>query len=106
MAERSSTQAGSRRAGFAYLAVFVFSASAYITLSKLLAADSHTVLARLATNQALFTLAFAASVIGFAAWVVLAVLLYRLMSSAGRLSGQQHRISAVTAGVVANNFSG
>ena len=61
----------------------------------MLAGDSHAVLSRLVANQAMFTLAFVASVIGFSAWVVLAVLLYRLMSSAGRLSGALMLLFAV-----------
>ncbi len=44
-------------------------------------------LGRLATRHALFTLGVAASVIGFGAWIVLAFMLYRLMSSSGRFLG-------------------
>jgi hypothetical protein len=58
-----------------------------MTLTGLLAGSSQTVLARLASHQTQFALALALSAIGFAAWVVLGVLLYKLMSSAGRISG-------------------
>jgi hypothetical protein len=87
MVESSNTKAVGRLAGLAYLAIIVFSSTGYLTLARLLAGDSHIVLARLTTSHTLFTLAFVASVIGFAAWVVVGILLYRLMSSAGQILG-------------------
>jgi len=87
MVEGSNTEAAGRRAGLAYLVIIVFPSAAYLTLSSLLAGDSYVVLARLAANQTVFMLAFAANVIGFTVWVVLGVLLYRLMGSTGRIAG-------------------
>lgn len=97
----SNTKAAGRRAGLAYLVIILFSAPGYMILTKLLAGDSHAVLAHLATSQTLFTLALVSSVIGFLAWTVLAILLYRLMSSAGRISALLMVIFSV-AGTVMN----
>jgi hypothetical protein len=80
-------KAAGRPAGLAYLAIIIFSIAGYSTLTRLLAGDSPVVLERLTTSQTLFNLAFAASVLGFAAWAVLGTLLYRLMSWAGRIPG-------------------
>ena len=87
MANASNVRAAGRLAGLAYLVIIIFSTAGYATLTGLLAGDPHGVLARLAMNQPLFMSALIASVIGFAAWVVLGALLYRLMGSAGRISG-------------------
>jgi hypothetical protein len=87
MAEGLNTKAAGRLAGLAYLVIILFSLWGYATLSRLLTGSSDLVLARVATNRAVFTLAFVVSAIGFAAWVVLGILLYRLMSSAGRTLG-------------------
>ena len=87
MAEGSNARAAGRLAGLAYLVIILFSSIGYGMLTWLLAGSSQVELARLATHQTLFLLAFVASLIGFAAWVVLGVLLYRLMSPAGRISG-------------------
>ena len=104
MADASNAKATGRLAGLAYLAVVVFSAPGYMILTGLLAGSPQTELARLAANQTQFVLALASSAIGFSAWVVLAVLLYRLMSSAGRIAGLLMLIPAV-AGVAANLFA-
>ena len=101
MTDSSNTRATSRRAGLAYLVIILFSTAGYMMLTRLLDGDSHRVLASLAANRILFTLAFLASVIGFAAWVVLGILLYRLMSSAGRIAGLLMLIFVV-AGVAMN----
>lgn len=87
MVEGWNTQAAARRAGVVYLVIIVFPSAAYLTLSWLLGGDSPTVLARLASNQTVFMLALVANLIGFTAWVVLGILLYRLTSSAGRIPG-------------------
>ncbi|HEY6454388.1 MAG TPA: DUF4386 domain-containing protein [Steroidobacteraceae bacterium] len=80
-----NAHAAGRRAGLAYLVIIVFPSAAYLTLSWLLAGDLHMVLVRLATNQTVFMLALVANLIGLTAWVVLGILLYRLMSFAGRI---------------------
>jgi hypothetical protein len=87
MAEGSNTKSLARLAGIAYLVIILFSSAGYATLTRLLAGNSDMVFARLVTSETPFRLALAASAIGFAAWVVLGILLYRLMSSAGRTSG-------------------
>ncbi len=87
MLSASNMKATGRHAGLAYLAIILFSIAGYTTMSRLLAGDAPTVFGHLAANPALFGVAFAAMAIGFAAWVVLGVLLYRLMSSSGRLAG-------------------
>jgi hypothetical protein len=88
MDEGSSAKAAGRRAGLVYLILIVFSSGGYGTMNWLLGGDLHTVLARLAARHAVFILAFAAMAIGFVvAWVVLAFMLNRLMSSSGRLAG-------------------
>jgi len=86
MTERSDPQGVRRQAGLAYLLIIVFSMAGYVTLSWLLGGEPELALARLVENQTSFILAFAASGVGFAAWVVLAILLYRLMNSAGRIA--------------------
>jgi hypothetical protein len=85
--EGSHIKMAGRRAGLAYLILDVFSIAGYMTLTGLLAGSSSMVLTRLASNQTQLTLALLSSTIGFAAWVVLGVLLYKLMSPAGRISG-------------------
>jgi len=104
MAEGLNTKAGARLAGLAYLVVTVFSIAGYVTLTTFLAGGSQMELARVAANQRLFRLALVASVIGFAAWAVLWILLYRLMSSAGRISGLLMLIFAV-AGTAMNSIA-
>ncbi len=83
----SNTKVAGRYAGLAYLVIILFSVAGYTTMSRMLAGDARTVLGHLVANHALFSAAFVAMAIGFAAWVVLGVLLYRLMSSCGRLAG-------------------
>jgi len=101
MAEASKAKKVGRLAGLAYLAVIVFSAPGYMILTQLLAGSPQTELARLAANQTLFSLALLSSAIGFAAWAPLGLLLYRLMSFAGRIAGLVMLILAL-AGVAAN----
>jgi hypothetical protein len=101
MAHVSNPKAVGRLAGLAYLVIILFSIAGYATLSWLLAGYPQIVLGRLAANQTVFTLAVVASAIGFAAWVVLVLLLYRLMSSAGRIAGFLMVIFGV-AGTVTN----
>jgi hypothetical protein len=76
-----------RFAGLAYLVVIVLSIPGYVTLTRLLNGDPHAALASLATSRTAFVLAVASSALGFLAWIVLGALLYRLMSSAGRVAG-------------------
>jgi hypothetical protein len=95
MAEDSNMKAAGRRAGLTYLLLDVFSIAGYMTLSALLAGGAEETLARLANHPTLLTLALAASAIGFAAWVVLGILLYRLIGSAGRVCGLFMLIFAV-----------
>ena len=104
VAEASNAKALGRFAGLAYLAVIVFSAPGYMILTGLLAGSPQIELARLAANPAQFILALAASTIGFAAWTVLGVLLYRLMSAAGQIAGLLMLILAV-GGTAANLFA-
>ena len=87
MSQVSNPRTAGRQAGLAYLAVILFSIAGYTTMTRLLAGDPNTVPGRLAASHTIFDLAFAAMAIGFAAWVALAVLLYRLVSWSGRLSG-------------------
>ena len=87
MAEGSSSKTAGRRAGLAYLVLDVFSIAGYIPLTQLLADGPPVVLANLAGNQARLALALVSSTIGFGAWVVLGILLYKLMSPAGRVAG-------------------
>jgi hypothetical protein len=101
VADGSSAKVAGRRAGLAYLVLDIFSAAGYLTLSGLLAGSAEMVLARLATHQTQLMLALVASVIGFAAWVVLGILLFRLMSSAGRILGLSMLIFVV-AGTAVN----
>ena len=82
-----NAKAAGRVAGLVYLVIIVFSIAGYVPMTRLLAGDPQAVLERLVANHAQFDLAFAAMAIGFVAWVVLGFLLYRLMSSSGRLSG-------------------
>jgi hypothetical protein len=91
-----------RKAGWAYLAVFLFSIAGYLPLSTWLAGDIHAVTQRLAGLQIPFDLALLASVIGFLAWLVLGVRLYRLMSTAGRTAGIVMMVFVV--GGVASNL--
>jgi uncharacterized protein DUF4386 len=84
--DRSNPQTFARQAGVAYLAIIVFSIAGYSTLSWLLN-GSEPVAARLAEHRIAFASACVASVVGFVAWIVLGLLLYRLMSAAGRLTG-------------------
>ena len=86
MLSASNMNAAGRYAGLAYLVIILFSIAGYTTMSRLLAGDAPTVLGRLAASPALFSLAFTAMAIGFAAWLVLGALLHRLMSSSGRLA--------------------
>jgi len=104
MAEESSTKAAGRRAGLVYLILDVFSFTGYLTLTRLLTGSTQMVLARLVASQTELALALVASAIGFAAWIVLGILLYRLMSFAGRASGLLMVIFAV-AGTVMNLFA-
>lgn len=83
----SSAKSAGRRAGMVYLILILFSSGGYATTSRLLAGSAPMVLASLAARHALFILAFAATAIGLVAWVVLAFMLYGLMSSSGRLLG-------------------
>ena len=87
MTNVSNPKLAGRLAGLTYLALIVFSIFGYVTLTRRLDGDPQTVLARLAANRTTFTMAFVSSAIGFAAWVVLGALLYRLMGAAGRLAG-------------------
>ncbi len=87
MDERSNAKAAGRRTGLVYLILIVTSGGGYAMMSSLVAGSTQAVLARLATRHALFILAFAAMAIGFVVWVVLAFMLYGLMSSSGRLLG-------------------
>lgn len=87
MDEVSSRKTMGRWAGVVYLVIIVFSAGGYMATTGLLQGDLPIVLARLASRHASFVAAFAAMVIGFAAWVPLALLLYRLTSFSGRLLG-------------------
>lgn len=87
MDQSSSAKAAGRRAGLVYLILAIFTTGGYATTTWLLGGDPQTVLGRLAARHALFTLGVAASVIGFGAWIVLAFMLYRLMSSSGRFLG-------------------
>jgi len=86
MTERSNPQAAGRQAGVTYLLLILFSMAGYGTLSWLLGGESELALARLTENRTSFVLAFVASAVGFVAWIVLGSLLYRLMSSAGRIA--------------------
>ena len=104
MAEALNAKGAGRLAGLAYLAVIVFAAPGYMILTGLLAGGPQADLARLATSQAQLILALASSAIGFAAWAALAILLYRLMRSAGQVAGLLMLILAV-AGVAANLFA-
>ncbi len=104
MVEASNAKTAGRFAGLAYLVVAVFSAPGYMILTGLLAGSPQAELARLTANQTQFTLALASSVIGFAAWTILGILLYRLMSSAGRIAGLLMLVLAV-AGTAANLFA-
>ncbi len=104
MAEASNSRSAGRLAGLAYLAVIVFSAPGYMILTGLLAGSPQAELARLAANQTLLALALVSSVIGFAAWAPLALLLYRLMSGAGRIPAVLMVVLAL-AGVAANLIS-
>ncbi len=102
MSERSNTGSTGRQAGIAYLVIIVFSLSGYPTLTRLLAGESHAVLERVAANQTLFTLGFLASGIGFLAWIVLGLLLYRLMSPAGQAPILLMLLTFVVAGTATN----
>ena len=104
MDEVSRAKALGRRTGLAYLAVIVFSAPGYMILTGLLAGGPQAELARLTANQTQFVLALASSAIGFCAWIALAILLYRLMSSAGRISALL-MLSLAVGGVAANLFA-
>src|SRR5262245_6342509 len=101
MTERSNPQALGRQAGIAYLVIIVFSIAGYSTLRWLLSGESPLALARLVGNRALVTLAIVASAIGFAAWTALGILLFRLLSSAGRVAALLMLTLAV-AGTLAN----
>jgi len=101
MTEAYNPQAVRRQAGIAYLAIIVFSMAGYSTLTWLLSGESSLVLARLVANHTLFALAVVASAIGFVAWIVLGILLYRLMGAAGRVSAVVMLV-LVVAGTAAN----
>ncbi len=101
MASPPNAKTTGRFAGLAYLVIILFSIAGYATLTRLLAGSSPNVLARLVADQTLFTLAFASSVIGFAAWAVLVILLYRLLSSASRIAGLL-MVALAMAGVAMN----
>lgn len=90
-----------RLAGVAYLALIVFSIAGYGPLTALLTGEASAVLQRLLSSRGLLMLAMASSVIGFALWPVLGVLLYRLMSWAGQASGIAMMVFVV-AGTAAN----
>jgi hypothetical protein len=87
MDEGPRAKAAGRRTGLVYLILILSSAGGYASMTWLLGGDLQRVLGRLAARHAPFILAFAAMAIGFLAWVVLAFMLYRLMSSSGRLLG-------------------
>jgi hypothetical protein len=87
MAESADMKALGRRAGLAYLVLDAFSIAGYLTLTGMLTGSSQTVLARVIDHQTQLTLALVSSAVGLGAWIVLGVLLYRLMSFAGRISG-------------------
>jgi hypothetical protein len=72
-------------AGFTYLVMILSAALGYTTMTRLLAGDPAEVLSRIVGGQA-FDLAFASMALGFAAWALLAMALYRLMGSFGRLA--------------------
>lgn len=99
--EDSNPMAAGRRAGIAYLAIIVFSIFGYATLSRLLTGSADAVLARLTSSQTVFVMAFLSSAVGFAAWVVLGILLYRLMKSAGAIAATVLLVFAV-AGTLIN----
>ncbi len=104
MDDVSRSKALGRWTGLAYLAVVVFSAPGYMILTGLLAGSPQAELARLTANQTQFILALASSAIGFSAWIALGVLLYRLMSCAGRISALL-MLSLAVGGVAANLFA-
>lgn len=87
MNDEPSRKVSGRLTGWVYLIMIGFSAAGYATMTRLLAGDSQVVLERLAAEHALFGLALASMAVGFVTWLVLAVMLYRLMSSSGRLPG-------------------
>jgi hypothetical protein len=102
MADASASKWPGRCAGLAYLAVFVFSIAGYVPLTSLLAGDAPAALGRLGADPALFNMALVSSVMGFLAWLVLGLELYRLMSAAGRTAGILMMIFVV--GGVATNL--
>jgi hypothetical protein len=81
--------AGTKRlghvAGVTYLVMIVSAALGYTTMTRLLTGDTSNVLARILGGST-FHLAFTSMAAGFVAWVILAILLYRLMQSSGRLA--------------------
>ncbi|HEY4211790.1 MAG TPA: DUF4386 domain-containing protein [Steroidobacteraceae bacterium] len=83
MSERSDTGSTGRQAGIAYLVIIVFSLLGYPTLTRLLAGDPQLVPGHVTASQTLFTLGFIASGIGFAAWIAVGLLLYRILRRAG-----------------------
>jgi hypothetical protein len=73
-----------RRTGVVYLLLIVSGAAGYLTMTSLLAGANP---ARLADSATAFNAAYAASVIAFLVWVVLALMLHRLIGWAGRSLG-------------------
>jgi hypothetical protein len=86
MPEVSNTRTTGRLAGLAYLAVIACSSFGYLTTTALLGGDLSGT-GRMAAEHPLLMMAMAASVVGLAAWAVLAVLLHRIMSAASPLGG-------------------
>lgn len=101
--QHQSRKTAGRLAGLTYLILIVSAAAGYMTMTRLLAGEPQIVLERLGASHGLFTLAFASMAIGFVAWVVLAFMLYRLMSSYGRAAGLLMLIFTV-AGAAMNLF--
>jgi len=76
-----------RLAGVAYAAIILFSIAGYTTTTRLLAGETQLVVERLAENHTQLVLGWLAMAIGFVAWIAVGLLLYRLMSVAGRTAG-------------------
>ena len=101
MAQGSNAKATGRLAGLAYLTIIVCSSFGYLTLAGLLRGAPGVVLSNLAMRPTLFTVAWAAGVIGLVAWIVVGLLIYRLTSPAGRIAGLA-LLLFVAAGVAMN----
>jgi hypothetical protein len=104
MSERSSSTRVGRQAGLAYLGIILFSIFGYTTVSRLLDGLPSEAAARIAVSHTLFTSAFAANLLGLAAWLAVGVLLYQLMAAAGRTAGAM-LLLFVAGGVLMNAYA-